>query len=96
MDSGIWNDDTLHQKKNVNNYIFTFLLPNLVIAFPLSIFVSINSMFEPLILKMIGLICGIIILGILNDISYMICIVRNRKNINYLQFNGLHLYFKKK
>lgn len=84
------------QKKNVNNYIFTFLLPNLVIAFPLSIFVSINSMFEPVILKMIGLICGIIILGILNDISYMICIVRNRKNINYLQFNGLHLYFKKK
>lgn len=84
------------QKKNIKSYIFTFLLPNLVIAAPLSIFVSINLMLEPLILKTVGLISSIIILGTISDISYIICIIRNRNNINYLQFSGEHLYFRKK
>lgn len=84
------------QRKNIKSYIFTFLLPNLVIALPLSIFVSINFILEPLILKTIGLISSIILLETISDISYIICIVRNGKNISYLQFSGEHLYFRKK
>lgn len=84
------------QRKNIKSYIFTFLFPNLVIALPLSIFVSINFILEPLILKTIGLISSIILLGTISDISYIICIVRNGKNISYLQFSGENLYFRKK
>jgi len=84
------------EKKNIKSYIFTFLLPNLIISLPLSIFASINLMFNPLILKTVGLISSIIILGTMSDISYIICIVRNRKKIKYLQFSGEHLYFRKK
>lgn len=84
------------QKKNIKSYIFTFLLPNLVIALPLSIFVSTNFILEPLILKTLGLISSIILLGTISDISYIICIVRNRKNISYLCFSGENLYFKKR
>ena len=82
--------------KNVKEYLYTLLLPNLLITLPLSIFVIFVKISNPLILKMIGLVSSIIILGAINDFATMVYIIRNRKQIEYLQLSGKYMYYKKK
>lgn len=65
--------------KNVKEYLYTLLLPNLCITLPLSIFVIFVKLSNPLILKMIGLVSSIIILGAINDLATIVYIIRNRK-----------------
>lgn len=80
------------QRKNVKEYLYTLLLPNLLITFPFSIFVILIPTLDPLFLKMIGLVSSIIILGAINDLA---TIIRNRKQIKYLQLSGKYMYYKK-
>ena len=82
--------------KNVKEYLYTLLLPNLCITLPLSIFVIFVKLSNPLILKMIGLVSSIIILGAINDLATIVYIIRNRKQIEYLQLSGKYMYYKKK
>ena len=82
--------------KNVKEYLYTLLLPNLLIPLPLSIFVIFVKLSNPLILKMIGLVSSIIILGAINDLATIVYIIRNRKQIEYLQLSGKYMYYKKK
>ena len=82
--------------KNVKEYLYTLLLPNLRITLPLSIFVIFVKLSSPLILKMIGLVSSIIILGAINDLATIVYIIRNRKQIEYLQLSGKYMYYKKK
>ncbi len=82
--------------KNVKEYLYTLLLPNLLITLPLSIFVIFVKLSNPLILKMIGLVSSIIILGAINDFATIVYIIRNRKQIEYLQLSGKYMYYKKK
>ena len=82
--------------KNVKEYLYTLLLPNLRITLPLSIFVIFVKLSNPLILKMIGLVSSIIILGAINDLVTIVYIIRNRKQIEYLQLSGKYMYYKKK
>lgn len=82
--------------KNVKEYLYTLLLPNLRITLPLSIFVIFVKLSNPLILKMIGLVSSIIILGAINDLATIVYIIRNRKQIEYLQLSGKYMYYKKK
>ena len=82
--------------KNVKEYLYTLLLPNLLITLPLSIFVIFVKLSNPLILKMIGLVSSIIILGAINDLATIVYIIRNRKQIEYLQLSGKYMYYKKK
>ena len=51
---------------------------------------------NPLILKMMGLVSSIIILGAINDLATIVYIIRNRKQIEYLQLSGKYMYYKKK
>lgn len=83
------------QIKNIKEYLYTLLLPNLLITIPLSIFVIFVKISNPLILKMIGLISSIIILGAINDLATIIYIIRNRKQMEYLQLSGKYMYYKK-
>ena len=83
------------QIKNIKEYLYTLLLPNLLITLPLSIFVIFVKISNPLILKMIGLISSIIILGAINDLATIIYIIRNRKQMEYLQLSGKYMYYKK-
>lgn len=83
------------QMKNVKEYLYTLLLCNLLIIFPFSIFVILIPTLNPLILKMIGLVSSIIILGAINDLVTIIYIIRNRKQIKYLQLSGKYMYYKK-
>ena len=80
----------------VKEYLYTLLLPNLLITLPLSIFVIFVKLSNPLILKMIGLVASIIILGAINDFATIVYIIRNRKQIEYLQLSGKYMYYKKK
>ena len=82
--------------KNVKEYLYTLLLPNLLITLPLSIFVIFVKLSNPFILKMIGLVSSIIILGAINDLATIVYIIRNRKQIEYLQLSGKYMYYKKK
>ena len=84
------------QIKNIKEYLYTLLLPNLLITLPLSIFVIFVKISNPLILKMIGLVSSIIILGAINDFATIVYIIRNRKQIEYLQLSGKYMYYKKK
>ncbi len=84
------------QMKSVKDYLYTLLLPNLFITLPLSIFVFFIRPLNPLVLKMIGLISSIIILGAINDLAMIIYIIRNRKRIEYLQLSGKDMYYKQK
>lgn len=84
------------QIKNIKEYLYTLFLPNLLITLPLSIFVIFVKISNPLILKMIGLVSSIIILGAVNDLATIIYIIRNRKQIEYLQLSGKYMYYKKK
>ena len=83
------------QIKNIKEYLYTLLLPNLLITIPLSIFVIFVKISNPLILKMIGLISSIIFLGAINDLATIIYIIRNRKQMEYLQLSGKYMYYKK-
>ena len=83
------------QIKNIKEYLYTLLLPNLLITLPLSIFVIFVKISNPLILKMIGLVSSIIILGAINDFATIVYIIRNRKQIEYLQLSGKYMYYKK-
>ena len=83
------------QMKNVKDYLYTLLLPHLLITFPFSIFVILIPTLNPLFLKMIGLVSSIIILGAINDLATIIYIIRNRKQIKYLQLSGKYMYYKK-
>ena len=80
----------------IKEYLYTLLLPNLCITLPLSIFVIFVKLSNPLILKMIGLVSSIIILGAINDLATIVYIIRNRKQIEYLQLSGKYMYYKKK
>ncbi len=83
------------QIKNIKEYLYTLLLPNLLITLPLSIFVIFIKISNPLILKMIGLVSSIIILGAISDLATIIYIIRNRKQMEYLQLSGKYMYYKK-
>ena len=44
---------------------------------------------------MMGLVSSIIILGAINDLANIVYIIRNRKQIEYLQLSGKYMYYKK-
>ena len=83
------------QMKCVKEYLYTLLLRNLLIVLPLLIFAIFVKILNLLILKMIGLVSSIIILGAINDLATIIYIIRNRKQIKYLQLGGKYMYYKK-
>ena len=83
--------------KNVKEYLYTLLLHNLCIYIAIyTIFIIFVKTIKSIDLKMIGLVSSIIILGAINDLATIVYIIRNRKQIEYLQLSGKYMYYKKK
>lgn len=83
-------------EKNAMGMIYTLLLPNLIITFPIMILtVGLHILASTsFLIKGFGVLSLIIILGSFSDLAKAFCIFRNRKNICKIRVSGDAIWYK--
>ena len=85
-----------HDEKHAKGMIYTLLLPNLIITFPIMV-LTIGLYFLndiSFLTKGFGVLCLIIMLGSFSDLSKALFIFRNKKNICKIRVSGDAIWYK--